>query len=61
MDLTKKESVAEAGNIWEIDSDEWRDDSDEENEQEEAAENDFGEHTLHCGECDFKVGFLIRG
>ena len=29
----------------------------EENEQEEAAENDFGEHTLHCGECDFKVGF----
>ena len=32
-------------------------DEEEENEQEEAAENDFGEHTLHCGECDFKVGF----
>ena len=29
------------------------------NEEEEVALNDFEEPTLHCGECNFKVGFIL--
>ena len=29
-----------------------------EEEEEEVAENDLGDPTLHCGECNFKVGLV---